>query len=130
MSESVLIVGAGGGLSASLARLCSSKKMNVVLVARNIDKLEKLKDETKATTFDCDTSKIDSVKNLFEELDLKTLPYVDGFLYGFPCNDFSNVGETKGLYGKYGLEHYFDLKLQFPIYVIFENGGTSRRPFF
>ena len=69
MSESVLIVGAGGGLSASLARLCSSKKMNVVLVARNIDKLEKLKDETKATTFDCDTSKIDSVKNLFEELD-------------------------------------------------------------
>ena len=28
------------------------------------------------------------------------LPYVDGFLYGFPCNDFSNVGETKGLDGK------------------------------
>ena len=30
------------------------------------------------------------------------LPYVDGFLYGFPCNDFSNLGETKGLDGKYG----------------------------
>lgn len=35
-------------------------------------------------------------------LDIKNLPYVDGFLYGFPCNDFSNVGETKGLYGEFG----------------------------
>lgn len=29
-------------------------------------------------------------------------PYVDGLLFGFPCNDFSLVGETKGLTGKYG----------------------------
>ncbi len=33
---------------------------------------------------------------------VESLPKVDGFLYGFPCNDFSNVGETKGLQGKYG----------------------------
>ncbi len=33
---------------------------------------------------------------------VEALPPVDGFLYGFPCNDFSNVGETKGLQGKYG----------------------------
>ncbi len=33
---------------------------------------------------------------------VEKLPYVDGFLYGFPCNDFSNVGESKGLDGKYG----------------------------
>ena len=37
-----------------------------------------------------------------KDVDIKKLPYVDGFLYGFPCNDFSNVGETKGLDGKYG----------------------------
>ena len=37
MAESVLIVGAGSGLSASLARLCASKEMNVVLAARNIE---------------------------------------------------------------------------------------------
>ena len=30
------------------------------------------------------------------------MPKVDGFLYGFPCNDFSNVGETKGLKGLFG----------------------------
>ena len=37
-----------------------------------------------------------------KELNIKKLPYVDGFLYGFPCNDFSMVGESKGLKGKYG----------------------------
>ena len=43
MSESVLIVGAGSGLSASLARLCNSNGMKVVLAARNIKKLDSLK---------------------------------------------------------------------------------------
>ena len=43
MSESVLIVGVGSGLSTSLARLCASKKMKVVLAARNVEKLEDLK---------------------------------------------------------------------------------------
>lgn len=36
------------------------------------------------------------------EYDIKKLPYADGFLYGFPCNDFSNVGESKGLQGEFG----------------------------
>lgn len=36
------------------------------------------------------------------ELDIDSLPVVDGFLYGFPCNDFSHVGETKGLKGEFG----------------------------
>ena len=43
MSESVLIVGAGPGLSTSLARLCASKDMKVVLASRNIEKLNNLK---------------------------------------------------------------------------------------
>ena len=50
MEESVLIVGAGSGLSASLARLCSSKGMKVVLAARDINKLKKLKKEISADT--------------------------------------------------------------------------------
>ena len=36
------------------------------------------------------------------KLSIEKLPPVDGFLYGFPCNDFSSVGETKGLDGRYG----------------------------
>ena len=43
MNESVVIVGAGSGLSASLAKLCASKGMRVVLAARNIEKLQNLK---------------------------------------------------------------------------------------
>ena len=38
MNESVLIVGVGSGLSASLARLCASKDMKVALAVRNIGK--------------------------------------------------------------------------------------------
>ena len=37
-----------------------------------------------------------------KEVNIGDLPRVNGFLYGFPCNDFSSVGETKGLDGKYG----------------------------
>ncbi len=36
------------------------------------------------------------------DLEIDKLPVVDGFLYGFPCNDFSLVGKTKGLNGNYG----------------------------
>ena len=69
MKESVLIVGAGSGLSASLARLCASKNMNIVLAARNVDKLRNLKEEINAQTFKCDSSDIESVSNLFKETD-------------------------------------------------------------
>ena len=71
MSESVLIVGAGQGLSASLARLFSSKGMKVFLTARNIDKLEDLKKDIGAETYKSDVSDIASVKNLFKETDNK-----------------------------------------------------------
>lgn len=36
------------------------------------------------------------------DLRIKSLPYADGFLFGFPCNDFSNVGESLGIKGKFG----------------------------
>ena len=69
MSESVLIVGAGSGLSASLARLCNSNGMKVVLAARNIKKLDSLKKEINAETLSCDVGDIQSVYSLFELID-------------------------------------------------------------
>ena len=69
MGESVLIVGVGSGLSASLAKLCALKGMKVVLAARNIEKLEDLKKEVSAETYKCDSTDIESVKNLFKETD-------------------------------------------------------------
>ena len=71
MKESVLIVGVGQGLSASLARLCKSKGMKVFLSARNVEKLGDLKKEVNAEIFKCDSSDIESVKNLFKETDKK-----------------------------------------------------------
>ncbi len=33
---------------------------------------------------------------------IEDLPDIDGFAFGFPCNDFSAVGERKGLDGEFG----------------------------
>jgi short-subunit dehydrogenase len=43
--ETCIIVGAGSGLSASLARLFSAENMSVVLAARDIQKLKGLREE-------------------------------------------------------------------------------------
>ena len=69
MKESVLIVGVGNGLSASLARLCKSKRMKIVLAARDIVKLKQLKEEVGADTIKCDSTNIKSVANLFKKTD-------------------------------------------------------------
>ena len=69
MSESVLIVGTGPGLSSSLARLCASKGMKVVLASRNFEKLKDLKKEIEAETFVCDVSNVKDVSNLFKQTD-------------------------------------------------------------
>ena len=74
MDEIVLIVGTGPGLSASIARLCASKNMKVILTARNIDKLDELKKEINATTIACDSSNIESVQKLFKEVDKIGVP--------------------------------------------------------
>ena len=67
--KAVLIVGAGSGLSASLARAFNSKGMKIVLAARNIDKLDSLKKEIDALVFKCDSTENKSVKNLFLQTD-------------------------------------------------------------
>jgi NAD(P)-dependent dehydrogenase (short-subunit alcohol dehydrogenase family) len=60
-----LIVGAGEGLSASLARLFSRHKIRVVLAARKIEKLGALCNDTGARAYACDATKVDEVERLF-----------------------------------------------------------------
>ncbi len=67
--KAVLIVGAGSGLSASLARAFNSNGMKIVLAARNIDKLDSLKKEIDALVFKCDSTENKSVQNLFLQTD-------------------------------------------------------------
>ncbi len=66
--EIALIVGAGSGLSASLARLFAREGMTVALVARNTDKLAALcKEAGGARAYGCDASDEDQVARVFEE---------------------------------------------------------------
>jgi NAD(P)-dependent dehydrogenase (short-subunit alcohol dehydrogenase family) len=64
-----LIVGAGHGLSASLARVLSREGVRVAIAARNIEKLAALSEETGAPTFACDAVKPDQVARLFEDVE-------------------------------------------------------------
>jgi NAD(P)-dependent dehydrogenase (short-subunit alcohol dehydrogenase family) len=68
-TRSALIVGAGAGLSASLARLFAKHGMRVALAARNADKLAGLAAETGAAIHACDTSKAEDVAHLFAQLE-------------------------------------------------------------
>src|SRR6185295_943023 len=63
--KTALIVGAGPGLSASLARLFARQKINVALAARTTGKLAGLTTETGAKAFACDATKRDDVETLF-----------------------------------------------------------------
>jgi hypothetical protein len=54
--SSALIVGAGSGLSASVARLFKQHGMKIALAARNIAKLNPLQDGTGAAAFTCDAT--------------------------------------------------------------------------
>ena len=67
--KNALIVGAGLGLSASLARLFAREGLTVALAARQTDKLAGLVKETGAAAFACDASKADDVARLFEDVE-------------------------------------------------------------
>jgi len=67
--ERALIVGAGQGLSASLARLLSREGMRVALASRNPDKLAALCAETGARAFPCDAVQAGQVRQLFADVD-------------------------------------------------------------
>ena len=63
--KTALIVGAGEGLSASLARLFAREKINVALAARKVEKLGSLCRETGAHAYACDAANADEVERLF-----------------------------------------------------------------
>lgn len=60
------------------------------------------------------------------ELDITKLPPIDAFTFGFPCNDFSNVGEKKGFNGEYGPLYTYGVKVlkhHAPQWFLAENVG-------
>ena len=67
--RTALIVGAGAGLSASLARRFAREGIDVALAARSTDKLADLSAEIRARAYACDASDAGQVERLFAELD-------------------------------------------------------------
>lgn len=46
-----------------------------------------------------------------QELDIESLPPIDALAFGFPCNDYSIVGEHKGMSGDYGPLYSYGVKV-------------------
>ena len=79
----------------------------------------------------CDTFKHNlpiSDENVYcgdvKNLDFKALPSIDGLVFGFPCNDFSAVGEKQGISGQYGGLYRFGirgLEAMKPLFFVAEN---------
>jgi len=74
--KSALIVGAGSGLSASLARAFAKNGMTVALAARSTDDLGALAKEIGAKTYACDASDRAQIDKLFAALDAAGAPDV------------------------------------------------------
>ena len=67
--NSALIVGAGSGLSASLARALAREGIKVALASRSTGDLEALVKETSARAFSCDAAERAQVEKLFAEVE-------------------------------------------------------------
>lgn len=63
------------------------------------------------------------------KFDIEKLSPIDAFAFGFPCNDFSVVGEQKGIDGVYGPLYSYGVKvleMQQPQWFLAENVGGLR----
>lgn len=66
------------------------------------------------------------VRKLAQEGKLDTLPPIDALAFGFPCNDYSVVGEQKGFNGTFGPLYSYGihiLKTHKPLWFLAENVG-------
>ena len=69
--RNALIIGAGPGISASLARALRAANMPVVIAARNVDKLNTLVEQTGAIALPVDASNVSDVERLFADTEAK-----------------------------------------------------------
>ncbi len=67
--RTALIVGAGAGLSASLARLLAKNGLTIALASRTVDDLAAVARETGAKTFACDATHREQVDRLFADVE-------------------------------------------------------------
>jgi NAD(P)-dependent dehydrogenase (short-subunit alcohol dehydrogenase family) len=80
MARTALIVGAGSGISASVARALARDGYKVALAARKTDKLKSLEADTGASLIEADATDVGQVKALFAKAD-QSLGPLDVVLY-------------------------------------------------
>lgn len=124
-----LFCGAGGlALGAKNARVISSKQEVYSIEhvwANDID-------EWACATFaknilKSDTSRL--INRPVQQLEINKLPSIDCLAFGFPCNDYSIVGEQKGLNGQYGPLYSYGVKVlerHEPLWFVAENVSGLR----
>ena len=115
-----LFAGAGGmALGAQKARMNGASFEHAWTNDMDKDACQTLQDNLSIKAENVICSKV-------EELDFRTLGAIDGLAFGFPCNDFSVVGDRHGICGEYGrlyqwgvraLEHFQ------PTFFVAENVG-------
>ena len=73
------------------------------------------------------SGKVDVYSGDVRELNIDALAPVDGLMFGFPCNDFSIVGEKKGFDGDFGPLYSYGVRVlrksEQPSWFIAENVG-------
>lgn len=126
-----LFCGPGGiGLGAKLAKIKNNDEEFSITHAWATDF-----DENSCETYRsniCPNNKKSVVKYDIRKLDLsilKNISDIDALAFGFPCNDFSVVGEQKGINGTYGPLYTYGvkaLKLFEPQWFLAENVGGLR----
>ena len=90
--RAALIVGAGSGISASVARGLAAAGLRVGLAARNVEKLAALAAETRAETFAADATDPAAVARLFDDADTR-LGEPDMVLYNASARAHGPVAE-------------------------------------
>jgi DNA (cytosine-5)-methyltransferase 1 len=74
----------------------------------------------------CPNSENSVIYKDVREIDFENLSHINAFAFGFPCNDFSVVGEQKGVNGSFGSLYQYGVKAlkQFrPEWFLAENVG-------
>lgn len=74
----------------------------------------------------CPDNKESVIHGDVRNLDINSLGSIDAFAFGFPCNDFSVVGEQKGFEGEYGPLYTYGVKVlkkYKPLWFLAENVG-------
>ena len=117
MKNTAVITGASGGLGREFARLFAKDGYNLILAARNGEKLQKLKEETEkeygvtAEIFTCDLSETETPEKLFafckeKQAEIAALVNNAGFgdfgeFYRSDLTDGDGAGERYGAYAAY-----------------------------